>query len=128
MDVHPLQANGHAHSFSRDLSSSNPTPNLASSTSTDPSYLNGTETTSTPSAPFDIQPFKTYLASLLPPVLGASLNEIEEGIFEDPEFEERVRAWAVGPSAGGVTGTAAGSGGGGAAVLYVEKIGEGVGK
>ena len=46
-----------------------------------------------PAAPaFDAAQFKTYLLSLLPPVLGASPDELES-IFDD-EFEERVGRFA----------------------------------
>jgi hypothetical protein len=45
-----------------------------------------------PSSSFDPTIFRTYLLSLLPPVLGASPEEIES-IF-DSEFDERVARFA----------------------------------
>jgi hypothetical protein len=45
------------------------------------------------SASFDPAIFRTYLLSLLPPVIGASPNELEY-IFDD-EFEERVSRFAA---------------------------------
>lgn len=67
---------------------------------------------------FDPNVFRTYLLSLLPPVLGATPNELE-GIFADEEaFEEKVLRFA-GESAGGASGS--GSGG----VLYVVKMRDG---
>jgi hypothetical protein len=45
------------------------------------------------SQPFDSSVFRSYLLSLLPPVLGASLQELES-IFDD-EFDERVSRFAA---------------------------------
>jgi dynein heavy chain 1 len=45
------------------------------------------------SQPFDSSVFRSYLLSLLPPVLGASLEELES-IFDD-EFDERVSRFAA---------------------------------
>ena len=56
------------------------------------------------SQPFDSSIFRSYLLSLLPPVLGASLEELES-IFDD-EFEERVSRFAAE----------------GGAVIYVVKV------
>ncbi|KAF8588444.1 dynein heavy chain protein 2 [Ramaria rubella] len=42
-----------------------------------------------PSVPYDPSLFRSYLLSLLPPVIGASPEELEETLF-DNEFEERV--------------------------------------
>jgi hypothetical protein len=76
-------------------------------------------------APFDTVPFRQYLLALLPPVLGATQEDIEEGIIADIEFEDRVRLWASSANIG-----VAGPGGSGAAgaggVLYVAKIAEGL--
>lgn len=46
-----------------------------------------------PTQSFDSSIFRSYLLSLLPPVLGASLDELEP-IFDD-EFEERVSRFAA---------------------------------
>lgn len=48
-----------------------------------------------PSAPvpFDVSLFKSYLLSLLPPVLGATVEELENTLF-DSEFEERATKFA----------------------------------
>jgi len=70
-------------------------------------------------------PFRQYLLALLPPVLGATHEEIEEGIIADIEFEERVRLWASSGNIG-VAGPGAGAGGPGGGVLYVAKIAEGL--
>lgn len=47
----------------------------------------------TPIQPFDSSIFRLYLTSLLPPVLGASPDELDP-IFDD-EFEERVSRFAA---------------------------------
>lgn len=48
-----------------------------------------------PAIPFDTSVFKSYLEALLPPVLGASSIELQDGIFSDPEFDERVTKFAA---------------------------------
>lgn len=70
--------------------------------------------TSTNQVPFDTTPFRQYLLALLPPVLGATKDDIEVGIFGDLEFEDRVKAWASSVTLGGGTG--------GSGVLYVAKV------
>jgi hypothetical protein len=76
--------------------------------------------------PFDTVPFRQYLLALLPPVLGATQEDIEEGIIADIEFEERVKLWASSANIG-VAGPGGGSGTAGAGgVLYVAKIAEGL--
>jgi dynein heavy chain 1 len=63
----------------------------------DPSTSNNTngpiESSVSQSQPFDSSIFRTYLLSLLPPVLGASPEELES-LF-DEEFEERVSRFAA---------------------------------
>ncbi|KAG8800414.1 hypothetical protein FRC16_002934 [Serendipita sp. 398] len=51
----------------------------------------------TESLPFDTSVFRNYLQALLPPVLGATPPELEDSIFSDPEFEERVKQFATQP-------------------------------
>src|ERR1700761_5985529 len=53
-------------------------------------------TQSTPST-FDVSVFRTYLLNLLPPVLGATIHELEDSLF-DSDFEERVTKFANEPS------------------------------
>lgn len=67
-------------------------------------HLNGSSLdgpiTSTPAAaplPFHASTFREYLLALLPPVLGATPSELEDGIFSDPDFEERVTQFATQP-------------------------------
>jgi hypothetical protein len=69
-------------------------------------YVNGTNGTPSlapdatlpipPSAApsFDPAQFRTYLLALLPPVLGASVDELEASLF-DSEFEERAARFAA---------------------------------
>jgi hypothetical protein len=62
--------------------------------------INGAEPSSSSSAqqpaiPFDTSVFKSYLQALLPPVLGASPKELQDGIFNDAEFEDRVVKFAA---------------------------------
>ena len=47
----------------------------------------------TPLLSFDTSVFKSYLLSLLPPVLGASLEDLRDSLFDD-EFDERVIRFA----------------------------------
>jgi hypothetical protein len=54
-------------------------------------------TTGAQPIPFDTSAFRSYLLALLPPVLGATPAELEDGVFSDPDFEERVRVFAVQP-------------------------------
>ena len=54
-------------------------------------------TTTAQPIPFDTSAFRSYLLALLPPVLGASPAEIEDGIFSELDFDERVRQFAVQP-------------------------------
>ncbi|GAA5901689.1 dynein heavy chain [Sporobolomyces salmoneus] len=49
--------------------------------------------------PFDAPAFKTYLAQLLPLVIGANPHELES-LFESGEFAERSTRWATDPNAG----------------------------
>jgi hypothetical protein len=43
---------------------------------------------------FDISVFKSYLLSLLPPVLGATLEDLRDSLFDD-EFDERISRFAA---------------------------------
>jgi hypothetical protein len=54
-------------------------------------------TSASQALPFDTSVFRNYLLALLPPILGASLIELEEGIFNDIDFDERVRQFATQP-------------------------------
>ena len=56
-------------------------------------HENGSAEPSPTIQPFDATVFRSYLTSLLPPVLGASLDELE-AIFDD-EFEERASRFAA---------------------------------
>jgi hypothetical protein len=47
-----------------------------------------------PASSFDAAQFRTYLLALLPPVLGASVDEIEATLF-DSEFDEKVTRFAA---------------------------------
>ena len=47
----------------------------------------------TPLISFDTSVFKSYLLSLLPPVLGATLEDLSDSLF-DNEFDERVIRFA----------------------------------
>lgn len=58
-----------------------------------------------PSVPYDTSLFRTYLLALLPPVIGASPEELEESLF-DHDFEERVSKFS----------------GEGGSVIYVVKV------
>jgi hypothetical protein len=58
-----------------------------------------------PSNPYDPSLFRSYLLALLPPVIGASAEELEETLF-DHEFEERVSKFS----------------GEGGSVIYVVKV------
>ncbi|GAA6009794.1 hypothetical protein JCM11491_000816 [Sporobolomyces phaffii] len=49
--------------------------------------------------PFDVPAFETYLAQLLPLVLGANAHELES-LFGAGEFVERSTRWATDPNAG----------------------------
>lgn len=54
-------------------------------------------TSASQALPFDTSVFRNYLLALLPPLLGASPIELEEGIFSDIDFDERVRQFATQP-------------------------------
>lgn len=54
---------------------------------------NGTSVVVEPTATFDPSVFRPYLLSLLPPVLGATPEELES-IFDDEGFEEKVLRFA----------------------------------
>ncbi|TXT09077.1 hypothetical protein VHUM_02551 [Vanrija humicola] len=43
---------------------------------------------------FDTSVFRTYLASLLPPVMSATKQELDQGLFDDPSFDEKVLRFA----------------------------------
>lgn len=60
---------------------------------------NGLDVSGTNAQPisFDTTAFRSYLLALLPPVLGATPAEIEDGIFSELDFDERVRQFAVQP-------------------------------
>lgn len=58
-----------------------------------------------PSIPYDPSLFRSYLLALLPPVIGASAEELEESLF-DHDFEERVSKFS----------------GEGGSVIYVVKV------
>lgn len=60
-----------------------------------------------PAVPFEPALFRTYLLLLLPPLMGASMDELEMTLF-DGEFDERVVKFAAE----------------GATVIYVVKIKE----
>jgi hypothetical protein len=62
-----------------------PLPTTNGSSSHDPSVE--------PSSLFDPSIFRSYLSSLLPPVIGASHSELQS-LFDD-EFDERVSRFAV---------------------------------
>jgi hypothetical protein len=47
---------------------------------------------------FDVETFRSYILALLPPVLGASIDELEGSIF-DQDFEDRVFKFAAEPGA-----------------------------
>jgi hypothetical protein len=47
---------------------------------------------------FDIEVFRNYILTLLPPVLGASIDELEGSLF-DQDFEDRVSKFAAEPGA-----------------------------
>lgn len=61
-----------------------------------PPLTNGTH------APFDSAPVRSYLATLLPPVLGANPADIERTLFADPEFDARAERFAEDAAAGAV--------------------------
>jgi dynein heavy chain 1 len=44
---------------------------------------------------FDVGVFRSYLGSLLPPVMAASRSELEHGLFDDPAFEEKALRFAT---------------------------------
>lgn len=48
---------------------------------------------------FDIVPFRIYLSQLIPLVLGAQADELQD-MFTLPDFQERAARWAGDPSAG----------------------------
>lgn len=48
---------------------------------------------------FDLPAFETYLAQLLPLVLGADEHHLAQ-LFAAPEFADRATRWASDPSAG----------------------------
>jgi len=80
------------------------TNGLASSNVNGMDHINGSgldvsvsSTSGAQPIPFDTSVFRSYLLALLPPVLGATPTDIEDGIFSDPDFEERVRHFAVQP-------------------------------
>jgi len=67
---------------------------------------NGTPTpTPSTSTAFDPELFRSYLLSLLPPVIGATREELEDTLF-DPDFDEKVTRFSA-------------DGGG---VIYVQKV------
>lgn len=69
---------------------------------------NGTPTEATSATAvtaFDPELFKSYLLSLLPPIFGATREELEYTLFDD-EFEDRVSKFAAE----------------GGSVLYVQKV------
>ncbi|WVQ81477.1 hypothetical protein IAT38_003601 [Cryptococcus sp. DSM 104549] len=44
---------------------------------------------------FDVEVFKTYLASLLLPVMSATREELDDSLFEDPSFDEKAVRFAT---------------------------------
>ncbi|WVR09001.1 hypothetical protein IAU60_006061 [Kwoniella sp. DSM 27419] len=44
---------------------------------------------------FDVEVFKRYLESLLLPVMAATHEELQESLFEDPSFDEKVQRFAA---------------------------------
>ena len=48
---------------------------------------------------FDLPAFQTYLAALLPLVLGADEHHLDH-LFNGPDFADRAAKWASDPSAG----------------------------
>jgi hypothetical protein len=126
----PVQINGHRDStagLSRPLNTSTTNGDIdqngIASSSLDASTSNNQTQTQT-QVPFDTLPFRRYLLALLPPVLGATQEDIEDGIIADIEFEDKVRLWAS--SANIAVAGAGGSAGAGVGVLYVAKIAEGL--
>jgi hypothetical protein len=47
---------------------------------------------------FDVEVFRQYILSLLPPVLGASIEDLENTLF-DHDFDDRVSKFASEPGA-----------------------------
>lgn len=96
----PTLENGHGYPLSPDLNGTNGINGINGNGN----GINGTASTSTA---FDTELFTSYLLSLLPPVIGATREELEETLF-DAEYDERVTRFA---SEGGN-------------VLYVQKVKE----
>ncbi|WWC73019.1 uncharacterized protein I206_106984 [Kwoniella pini CBS 10737] len=47
---------------------------------------------------FDVTVFRSYLETLLLPVMSATKEEIEDSLFEDPSFDEKTNRFATDPS------------------------------